>query len=86
MSMKNNETWEFAHKHCGKIWKICGALLLITSVIIMLFLINSSTDTVGKVGSIIAYVQLAVLLCSVFPTEIALKKNFDCDGNPKNNR
>ncbi len=24
MSMKNKDTWEFAHRYCGKIWVICG--------------------------------------------------------------
>lgn len=27
MSMKNNDTWEFAHKYCGKIWYICGSVV-----------------------------------------------------------
>ena len=24
MSMKNKDTWEFAHKYCGKVWYVCG--------------------------------------------------------------
>ena len=24
MSMKNQDTWVFAHHYCGKIWYICG--------------------------------------------------------------
>ena len=24
MSMKNHDTWEFAHKYCGKLWYIAG--------------------------------------------------------------
>lgn len=28
MSMKNRETWEFAHKHCGKLWSAWGCIAL----------------------------------------------------------
>ena len=49
----------------------------------MIFLIKSPTDTIGKVGSAITLIQVSVLVCSIIPTEIALKKNFDSDGNPK---
>ena len=24
MSMKNKDTWEFAHKYSGKVWYVCG--------------------------------------------------------------
>ena len=32
MSMKNKDTWEFAHKYCGKLWCRCGLILLPLSV------------------------------------------------------
>ena len=28
MSMKNKDTWEFAHKYCGKLWYVWGMILL----------------------------------------------------------
>ena len=40
MSMKNKETWEFAHHHCGKIWTIVGWILLLVSCITMLFALD----------------------------------------------
>ncbi len=79
-SMKNQETWSFAHNLCGKIWLICGLVLLPTSVIPMLFVIEKSKDTIGTASIIIIFVQLAVLLLSLIPVERALKKNFDKDG------
>lgn len=82
-SMKNEKTWEFAHKKLGKIWKITGFIVLIVSVIPLLFLINADKDTIGSVGSAIVFVQLIPLIASIFPVESALKKNFDDDGNPK---
>ena len=36
MSMKNQDTWVFAHHYCGKIWYICGLILLVVSLIVLL--------------------------------------------------
>ena len=33
MSMKNKDTWEFAHKYCGKIWYLCNVINLRKSTI-----------------------------------------------------
>lgn len=81
MSMKNQDTWEFAHRHSGRIWKICGLILLPVTVVPMLFVIGGDEGTVGTVGGIVCGVQLAVLIGSIFPTERALRKNFDKEGN-----
>ncbi|MFR8228887.1 MAG: SdpI family protein [Anaeromassilibacillus sp.] len=80
MSMKNKETWEFAHKYCGKIWYICGLSALPITVIFMLLVIGKNVETVGTVGGIIMGIQLVPLIDSIFPTEIALRKNFDKNG------
>ena len=83
MSMKNKDTWDFAHKHIGKLWFYLGILLIPITVIPMLFVIGGNEDTISMVGSIICIVALAILIVSIFPTEIALKKTFDKDGNRK---
>lgn len=31
MSMKNQETWDFAHRYCGKLWLILGWFMIILS-------------------------------------------------------
>ena len=82
MSMKNNDTWEFAHRHCGRIWKWIGIVMLPLSVIPLLFVIGKSEDIVGRIFTIIETLQTIVIIISIFPTEIALRKNFDSDGNP----
>lgn len=81
MSMKNRDTWEFAHKYCGRLWKVCGQVLLPVSVIAMLFVFGKDIDTVSKAGGIFCTVQTVIMVGTIFPTEIALKKNFDKDGN-----
>lgn len=80
MSMKNRDTWEFAHRYCGKIWRICGAVLLPVAVVPMLFVMGREVDAVGTVGGVVCTVQLVFLVGSIFPTERALKKNFDENG------
>ena len=80
MSMKNKDTWEFAHKYCGKLWFRCGLVLLPLSVIPLLFVLNKDIATVGNVGLIVAGVQLVPLVGSIFPTEAALKRTFDQNG------
>ena len=77
MSMKNKDTWEFAHKYCGKVWYVCGMVMLPITVIFMLLVIGKNEDCVGSMGGIICGVQLIPLIGSILPTEIALKKNFD---------
>lgn len=77
MSMKNKDTWEFAHKYCGKLWFRSGLILLPLSVTPLLFVLNKDITTVANVGLIVAAVQLIPLIGSIFPTEAALKKTFD---------
>ena len=80
MSMKNKDTWEFAHRYCGKIWYLCGLITLPISIVFMLLLIGKNKDIVGIGGAILMGVQLVPLIGSILPTELALRKNFDKNG------
>ena len=80
MSMKNKDTWEFAHKYCGKVWYASGIAMLSITVIFMFLVIGKNEECVGRIGGIICGVQLIPLIGSIFPTEVALKKNFDKNG------
>ncbi len=89
MSMKNRDTWEFAHKLCGKVWFIGGLVLLPVNLVPMLVVIGKSKDIVGGVGAALSFVGLAALLGSLIPVERALKRTFDKNGNrrsPKNSK
>lgn len=81
MSMKNRETWEFAHKYVGKLWKVCGWILLLVSVVAMFFALGKDIIVVSIIGGIVCAVQIVVMICTMIPTEIALKKTFDRNGN-----
>ncbi len=81
MSMKNRDTWEFAHRYCGKLWLYSGLLLLIISAVPPLLTLGKSEDTIGYTGAIVELVQIIVLIIPVFFTEAALKRTFDRHGN-----
>ncbi|MGG7078556.1 SdpI family protein [Clostridium sardiniense] len=83
MSMKNKDTWEFAHHYFGKLWLTIGWIMLVISAIAMLFVIGRDEDVVGTFGGILCGIQLVLLIGPIFPTERALKRNFDKRGNRK---
>ena len=82
-SMKSEETWVFAHKYLGRLWLIIGAVMLLVSVGVMLAILGASETVISAVGTGFCFVQLAGLIIPVFPTEKALEKNFDKQGNRK---
>ena len=83
MSMKNRDTWEFAHKYIGKLWFRFGLLLIPITVIPMLFVIGKTENIVGTVGLIVGFINTIVLIVPIFFTEKALNKAFDKDGKRK---
>ena len=80
MSMKNQDTWEFAHRYCGRLWLRWGLILLPLSVLPLFFVGGQDAATVEMVGQVVAAVQLIPLIGSIFPTEAALKRTFDQNG------
>ena len=82
-SMKNQDTWAFAHKHFGKTWFVCGLVLIPVSLVPMFFVMGRETDMVRTTGFIILGLQLVLMLGAILPTETALKNNFDEFGRPR---
>ena len=80
MSMKNKDTWIFAHKYCGKIWFISGLIMLPLSVIVMMFVFGELENVVGTVGAVLCGIQFIPILISIILTEKALNKTFDKNG------
>lgn len=83
MSMKNRDTWAFAHQYCGKLWLRWGLILLPCSIIPMLFLIGKSTEEIGIFGAILMFMQMIPLVGSIIFTEQALKRTFQKNGERK---
>ena len=82
-SRKNQETWDFAHRTCGKLWFRLGLILLPVSALAMLPALGRATGPVGLWCCAVALVQVAVLAGSIFPVERALKRNFDDFGRKR---
>lgn len=79
-SMKNTDTWKFAHEYCGKLWWKIGAASVLPTILVHIPFFHSDESTIGIVGGIVAAVQCVIMLASVFLTERALKKTFNADG------
>ena len=79
-SMKNMDTWKFAHDYCGKLWWRIGWIMLAVSFIIHIPIYGKSDDVIGWTGWILTMVQCVVLVVSIVPTERALKRTFDKEG------
>ena len=82
LAMKNQDTWRFAHQYCGKLWFILGLILLILTPIGMILGLKLDTDI--DYGGIICTVQVIVIIATIIPTELALRRTFNNDGSRKN--
>lgn len=83
-SMKNRDTWVFAHKCIGGLWKTWGAVLLPISIIPLFFVFGADEDTVGFLCLPLMCMQIAALIIPIFIVESRLKKTFDKYGRRKN--
>lgn len=86
LSMKNEDTWAFAHRYAGRVWLIGGLILLPISVLAMLPVIGRDEQTVGTWGGIVCILELIPLAASLIPTELALRRTFDDQGNRRAKR
>ena len=84
MSMKNQDTWTFAHKYCGGLWFKWGWGILLISVLPMVLVFKKDEDTVRFIAGIVCTLQIIPLILAAILTENALKKTFDKNGNRKN--
>lgn len=80
MSMKNRDTWDFAHRYCGKIWFKLGYILMPASFVAMLTVYGSTEDEIGSLVAAVCLLQVVALLFAVVKTERALKQVFDKNG------
>ena len=76
-SMKNMDTWIFAHQYCGRLWRKWGAVLLVPTLIVVAVSFFLSEDGLSFVSIGLVSLQLAFLVGSIFPVEKALKRTFD---------
>ena len=79
-SMKNGDTWEFAHRHFGRNAYLTGRVVLALTALVMVLLWGQDSNTVGLIGGIFCLVQCVPLLVIIYPTEEALERTFDQEG------
>jgi len=79
-SMKSQATWDFAHKRFSQIWIPLGFVVALVSGAVM-FAFKRHCEIASE---IMLFIQIAIILFTIFPVEKALKENFDENGNPKN--
>ena len=75
-SMQSQETWNFAHQYCGKLWLGCGIGTFMLTLVVMLCVLGKNGGEVSLAGGIICMLQCFVLIGAIFPTENALKHKF----------
>ncbi|MBQ3200039.1 MAG: SdpI family protein [Firmicutes bacterium] len=80
MSMKNRDTWDFAHRYCGTLWVKLGFVLLPASLAAMLTVYGGTEDEIGSLVAAVCLLQVVALLFAVVKTERALKQVFDKNG------
>lgn len=85
-SMQNKETWDFAHRYFGRLSLVFGLVLMPLTIIAALTFRNTDVETVGIMGTLLMTGQIVFFIILIIPAEIALKKNFDKDGNRRTDR
>lgn len=84
MSMKNQETWRYAHQVCGKMWIGIGLFMSIVTALTLMIFLNSGSNKPSDSIAFLVIVQVGLLMGSILPVEISLRKRFDKDGNERN--
>ena len=80
-AMKNRETWDFAHRRCGAYWSWIGWPALVMALTFMPIVRHKDQAVVELAGTAILLVQLLLFCGACIPTERALKREFDENGN-----
>lgn len=81
MSSKNQQTWNFAHHYCGKLWWKVGWAMCFLTLLIILVVMGKGDTVVGCVTGIWIGLQCVVMIATIPVVERALKRRFDRNGN-----
>lgn len=84
LSMKNKDTWDFAHRYFGRLATRTGSSMLVVTIPVIALLWGRNSDIIGWASAIVCLLQCIILLALIYPTERALKRTFDADGKRRN--
>ena len=80
-SMKNEDTWQFAHIKIGRLWFGWGIIMLAVTAVLQFFLRTETVQTVCVATVAICFFQVLLMILPLRMVEKALKFTFDKDGN-----
>ena len=81
LACKNQDTWGFAHRYWGRMMIVFGFILIALSIVgILLIARGTLTLEPARFTGVFAIGTLIIFLVSMIPTELALRKNFDKNG------
>ena len=83
MSSKNDDTWDFAQRFIGRLWRNWGWVTLVASLAAMVLYLNKDMEAMGYAGLALVFVQMVPLIGSIIATERALRNTFDRFGQRK---
>ena len=81
-STRSRETWVYAHRMLGRLWRPLGWVLLAVSFFGMFGVLIINKDALEKATTVLTAVQAVAMVGSMLPVERALKQNFDENGFP----
>lgn len=81
MSSKNQQTWNFAHYYCGKLWWKVGWVMCFLTLLIILAVMGKGDTVIGCVTGIWIGLQCVVMIATIPVVERALRRRFDRNGN-----
>ena len=77
LSMKNADTWAFAHACCGRVWWKAGWISLVLSMLVQPPFAKAGEETLETLALVMVLVQSFVLLGTVVYVQRELKRAFD---------
>ena len=77
LSTRSEETWNFAHRHCSKLWIRLGIVLGLVSALLMWFLREQYLNFILWLLA----GQMVFFCLSAFLVDLLLKNGFDDHGN-----
>ena len=80
LSMKNEDTWAFAHWHCGRLWTVVGLVQLVLSGVVAVWVLTQGRTSLMMLEMTLIFTQTLVLLVSIVPTEVVMRRTFDRKG------
>lgn len=71
------DTWAYAHKELGKLWRLMGLILVPVSAGLFVLTIKSDVDAVSIFAILVQALQIIAVVVSIILIENRLKKNFN---------